>query len=119
MGLRRRPQRADPRKSPARQRRQETLRRHENSAQKSQMASRRDFALDDCFPPEHIESYVNKSLANLGVEKLDLIQFHTWEDRWLNDERLPRAVEKLRSSGKAQAVGVSVNRWEPYNGIRA
>src|SRR5216684_2330798 len=81
--------------------------------------SRRDFTLDDCYPPDHIEEYVNKSLANLGVEKLDLIQFHTWEDRWINDERLPRAVEKLRSSGKAEAVGVSVNRWEPCNGIRA
>src|SRR5882672_10673681 len=57
--------------------------------------SRRDFTLDDCYPPDHIEAYVNKSLANLGVEKLDLIQFHTWEDRWLNDERLQRAVEKL------------------------
>ncbi len=45
--------------------------------------SRRDFTLDDCYPPNHIEEYVNKSLANLGVEKLDLIQFHTWEDRWL------------------------------------
>src|SRR6266851_5320469 len=81
--------------------------------------SRRDFTLDDCYPPDHIEEYVNKSLANLGVDKLDLIQFHTWEDRWLNDERLSRAVEKLRTSGKAQAVGVSVNRWEPCNGIRA
>jgi len=81
--------------------------------------SRRDFTLDDCYPPNHIEEYVNKSLANLGVEKLDLIQFHTWEDRWLTDERLPRAVEKLRTSGKAEAVGVSVNRWEPCNGIRA
>jgi aryl-alcohol dehydrogenase-like predicted oxidoreductase len=84
-----------------------------------QWPSRRDFTLDDCYPPDHIEAYVNKSLANLGVEKLDLIQFHTWEDRWLTDERLPRAVEKLRASGKAEAVGVSVNRWEPYNGIRA
>src|SRR5256886_4225277 len=81
--------------------------------------SRRDFTLDDCFPPDYIEEYVNESLANLGVEKLDLIQFHTWEDRWLNDERLPRAVEKVRTAGKAQAVGVSVNRWEPCNGIRA
>src|SRR5260370_620300 len=79
--------------------------------------SRRDFMLDDCYPPDHIEAYVNKSLANLGVEKLDLIQFHTWEDRWLNDERLPRVVEKLRASGKAEAIGVSVNRWEPCNGI--
>src|SRR5260370_1819152 len=81
--------------------------------------SGRDFMLDDCYPPDHIEAYVNKRLANLGVEKLDLIQFHTWEDRWLNDERLPRVVEKLRASGKAEAVGVSVNRWEPCNGIRA
>ena len=30
-----------------------------------------------------------KSLKNLGVETIDLMQFHTWEDRWLNDERLP------------------------------
>jgi len=81
--------------------------------------SRREFTLDDCFPPEYIEEYIDKSLANLGVERLDLIQFHTWEDRWLNDERLPRAVEKLRSSGKVAAVGVSVNRWEPCNGLRA
>jgi aryl-alcohol dehydrogenase-like predicted oxidoreductase len=28
-------------------------------------------------------------------------------------------VEKLRTSGKAEAIGVSVNRWEPFNGIRA
>jgi aryl-alcohol dehydrogenase-like predicted oxidoreductase len=81
--------------------------------------SRRDFTLDDCYPPEYIEEYINKSLKNLGVEKLDLIQFHTWEDRWLNDERLPRAIEKIRASSKADAVGVSVNRWEPHNGIRA
>jgi len=54
---------------------------HENSAKNLQWPSRRDFTLDDCYPPDHIEAYVNKSLANLRVEKLDLIQFHTWEDR--------------------------------------
>jgi len=81
--------------------------------------SRRDFTLDDCYPPAYINEYVDHSLQNLGVEKLDLIQFHTWEDRWLNDERLTRAIEDLRASGKAQAVGVSVNRWEPCNGMRA
>ena len=81
--------------------------------------SRREFSLDDCFPPAYINEYVEKSLANIGVETLDLIQFHTWEDKWLDDERLPRAIENLRSSGKVRAVGVSVNRWEPWNGIRA
>ena len=81
--------------------------------------SRREFSLDDCFPPAFIVEYVEKSLANIGVETLDLIQFHTWEDHWLDDARLPRAIETLRSSGKVRAVGISLNRWEPWNGIRA
>src|SRR5439155_4255013 len=75
--------------------------------------SRRDFTLDDCFPPDHIEEYVNKSLANLGVEKLDLIQFHTWEDRWLTDERLPRAklneVELDRKSTRLNSSHVAIS----------
>jgi aryl-alcohol dehydrogenase-like predicted oxidoreductase len=75
--------------------------------------------LDDCYPPEYIDEYVEKSLKNLGVETIDLMQFHTWEDRWLNDERLSRAIEKMKKSGKVRAVGPSVNRWEPHNGIRA
>jgi aryl-alcohol dehydrogenase-like predicted oxidoreductase len=80
---------------------------------------RREFTLDDCFPPDYIEQYVDKSLQNIAVETLDLIQFHIWEDHWLDDERLPRAVEKLRASGKVRSVGISLNRWEPWNGIRA
>ncbi len=81
--------------------------------------SRREFSLDESYPPDYIEEYLNKSLKNIGVETLDLIQFHTWEDGWLDDVRLPRAIEKLRKSGKVRAVGISINRWEPWNGIRA
>jgi aryl-alcohol dehydrogenase-like predicted oxidoreductase len=84
-----------------------------------QWPSQRAFSLDDCFPPEYIDEYVGKSLVNIGVETLDLIQFHTWEDSWLDDERLARAIQKLRDSGKVRAVGISSNRWEPENGIRA
>ncbi len=81
--------------------------------------SRREFSLDESYPPGYIEEYLNKSLKNIGIETLDLIQFHTWEDGWLDDVRLPRAIEKLRKSGKVRAVGISINRWEPWNGIRA
>ena len=81
--------------------------------------SRREFSLDDCYPPDYIVEYIEKSLTNIGVETLDLIQFHTWEDAWLDNEGLPRAIEDLRSSGKVRAVGISLNRWEPWNGIRA
>lgn len=81
--------------------------------------SRREFTLDDCFPPDYVEEYIDKSLKNLAVETIDVMQFHTWEDRWLNDERLPRSIEKMKKSGKVRAFGPSINRWEPWNGIRA
>lgn len=81
--------------------------------------ARPEYSLDDSYPPAHIFEYVEKSLANLGVETLDLIQIHTWEDSWLDDERFIRAIEKLRDSGKVRAVGISLNRWEPWNGLRA
>jgi aryl-alcohol dehydrogenase-like predicted oxidoreductase len=81
--------------------------------------SRPEYSLDDSYPPDYIVEYVDKSLKNIGVDVLDLIQFHTWEDIWLDDVRLPNAIEKLHASGKVRAVGISLNRWEPTNGIRA
>jgi len=79
----------------------------------------KEFSLDDCYPPEYVFEYVDKSLKNLGRESADLIQYHTWMDSWLDDPRTHTTLEKLRSSGKVRAVGISQNRWEPENGIRA
>jgi len=81
--------------------------------------SRREFTLDDCFPPDHIDQYVHSSLENLGLENLDLIQFHTWEDSWLEDHRWVKQIDYLRQQGLIRAVGISINRWEPWNGVRA
>jgi len=81
--------------------------------------ARPEFSLDESYPPDYIFEYVDKSLKNIGVATLDLIQLHTWEDTWLGDERILPAIEKLRRSGKVRAVGLSPNRWEPANGIRA
>ena len=81
--------------------------------------SRREYTLDDCFPPDHIERYVHRSLKNAGLPSFDLIQFHTWEDRWVADERWAKKMGELRSQGLVHAVGVSINRWEPWNGVKA
>lgn len=81
--------------------------------------SRREYALDNCFPPEHIEEYVQKSLNNAGIESYDLMQFHTWEDSWLEDDRWVYKMEDLKSQGLIHAIGISQNRWEPWNGIKA
>ncbi len=80
--------------------------------------SRRGFTLDDTFPPDHIEQYVHSSLQNSGLDSFDLMQFHVWEDDWLDDDRWAKKVDELRRQGLFHAVGISINRWEPWNGIR-
>src|SRR5262249_24494719 len=44
-----------------------------------------DASLDDTFPADHIREFTEKSLANLGVSTLDLVQFHVWNDGWASD----------------------------------
>jgi len=80
--------------------------------------SRREFSLDDCFPPDHIEKYVHSSLKNAGLDKFDLMQFHVWEDHFVEDDRWARKMDDLRTQGLIDAVGISINRWEPWNGVR-
>ncbi len=77
--------------------------------------SRRGFALEDVFPPDYIREYTEKSLENLGAERIDLMQFHVWEDAWAADERWQKALTDLQREGLITGVGVSVNRWEPDN----
>jgi aryl-alcohol dehydrogenase-like predicted oxidoreductase len=76
-------------------------------------------SLDDCYSPNHIEEYVCKSLANAKLESFDLVQFHTWDDAWANDDRWVRKMEDLRSRGLLHGVGVSLKRWQPWNGVEA
>ena len=81
--------------------------------------ARPEFSLEDCFPPDHIEEYVLKSLKNAGLEYFDLMQFHTWEDHWLEDERGINKMIDLKNQGLFHAIGISMNRWECWNGLKA
>ena len=81
--------------------------------------SQRDFNLEDCYPPDYIDEYIEHSLANLELPSIDLIQLHTWEDSWLADDRWIKKLDELRREGKIGAIGLSLNRWEPWNGVKA
>ena len=76
-------------------------------------------ALADVFPPDHIREYTERSLENLGVDAIDLQQFHVWSDHWAADESWQRAVTDLKREGLVRACGISVNRWKPTNVLRA
>jgi aryl-alcohol dehydrogenase-like predicted oxidoreductase len=78
-----------------------------------------DSTLMQSFPPDHVEEYVHRSLKNAGLEQLDLMQFHTWNDEWMRDDRWFYKLDDLRSQKLINAMGISINRWEPWNGVRA
>jgi aryl-alcohol dehydrogenase-like predicted oxidoreductase len=75
--------------------------------------------VDDVFPYSHVVEFTRASLANLGVERIDLQQFHVWDDSWAADDGWKRAVEDLKRDGLVAAFGISVNRWQPENVLRA
>jgi len=81
--------------------------------------SRREFRLDDCFPPEHIEEYVTRSLENSGLDHFDLMQFHVWEDHFIEDDSWAKKVAEIKGQGLIHAIGISINRWEPWNAVRS
>jgi aryl-alcohol dehydrogenase-like predicted oxidoreductase len=75
--------------------------------------------LEEVYPPDHIRAYTEKSLDNLGLSCLDLQQFHVWNDEWAADARWQDAVARLKDEGLVRAFGISVNRWEPANVLKA
>jgi aryl-alcohol dehydrogenase-like predicted oxidoreductase len=81
--------------------------------------ARPEYSLDDVYPPEYIREYTEKSLANIGVSTIDLQQFHVWSDTWAADDRWQRAAAKLKEERLVRAIGISINRWQPTNVLRA
>lgn len=73
----------------------------------------------EVFPAGHVISCTLRSLANLGVDAIDLQQLHVWDDSWTADSGWREAVEHLKTKGLVRAFGISVNRWEPENVLGA
>ncbi len=78
-----------------------------------------DYAIEDVFPADYVVEATDTSLRNLGVERIDLQQFHVWTDVWAECDEWMEAVERLKRSGKVRACGISVNRWDPTNVVEA
>jgi aryl-alcohol dehydrogenase-like predicted oxidoreductase len=72
----------------------------------------------EVFPGDYVRECAERSLANLGLERIDLLQLHVWNDDWADRGDWREAVEELRAAGTIRAFGVSINDHEPANSLR-
>ena len=72
----------------------------------------------DTFPGDHIRKYTERSLQNLGVDALDLQQFHVWSDTWMEQGDWLDTVQQLKNEGKIHFFGVSINDHEPESALK-
>ncbi len=77
-----------------------------------------DAPLEDFFPPAWIRKSCERSLRNLGVERIDVLQLHVWADAWTDRDEWYRALSDLRSEGKIRLIGVSINSHDPASALR-
>jgi aryl-alcohol dehydrogenase-like predicted oxidoreductase len=73
----------------------------------------------DVFPADHVFKYADLIRKKLGVDAIDVLQLHVWDDSWTEEKEFHDTVQKLKSDGWIRSFGLSLNRWEPENGLRA
>lgn len=84
-----------------------------------QWPAKAEYRYRDVFPREHVFEYAQKIRKELGTASIDLLQFHVWDDSWAQESEFRETVQKLKSDGVVRSFGLSLNRWQPENGIEA
>jgi aryl-alcohol dehydrogenase-like predicted oxidoreductase len=74
--------------------------------------------VDQTFPGDHVIACTEASLTNLGLETIDVQQFHVWSDEWVNQGDWLEAIHKLKEQGKVHSFGISINDHQPANAIK-
>jgi len=73
---------------------------------------------DEAFPADYVRSCTERSLRNLGLDTIDVQQFHVWSDDWVGRGSWLEGIEALKSEGKIRAFGVSINDHQPANALK-
>jgi aryl-alcohol dehydrogenase-like predicted oxidoreductase len=76
-------------------------------------------AYEDVFPQAYVLESADRIRRALAMDRIDLLQFHVWDDGWADEPAFVATVEKLKRDGIIAAFGLSLNRWEPWNGLKA
>jgi aryl-alcohol dehydrogenase-like predicted oxidoreductase len=73
---------------------------------------------DEAFPADWVRSCTERTLSNLGMDTLDVQQFHVWSDEWVGRGSWLEGVEALKDEGKIRFFGISINDHQPSNAIK-
>jgi aryl-alcohol dehydrogenase-like predicted oxidoreductase len=73
---------------------------------------------DAAFPADHVRASTERSLSNLGLDVIDVMQFHVWSDEWVGRGSWLEGIQSLRDEGKIRFFGVSINDLQPANAIK-
>lgn len=81
--------------------------------------ARPGIGIQDVFPYDYCIASTEASLRNLGVETIDLQQFHVWNPEWVECDDWRRAIEDLKQAGKVRCFGISINDHQPASALTA
>jgi len=73
---------------------------------------------EDLFPVDYVLDTTRHILDTIRIDKIPLLQLHVWDDRWTDDPALAEVIRQLKNKGLIDCFGISLNRWEPSNGVR-
>ncbi len=73
----------------------------------------------EVFPADHVFKYAQRIREKLGVDSIDVLQFHVWDEGWTDEPEFRDTVQKLKADGWIRSFGLSLNRWEPENGMQS
>ena len=79
--------------------------------------ARPGIGIEEVFPYDYILRSTDRSLKNLAVESIDLMQLHVWNPEWIARDEWRRGLESLKQSGKVRAVGISINDHQPDSAL--
>jgi aryl-alcohol dehydrogenase-like predicted oxidoreductase len=80
--------------------------------------ARSAYKYQDVFPADHVFQHADMIRKKLRIDSIDLLQFHVWDDSWSDEPEFRSTVEKLKGGGIIRHFGLSLNRWEPENGLK-
>jgi len=78
-----------------------------------------EYKYKDVFSAAHVFKYADLIRKKLRTDSIDVLQFHVWDDSWTDEPEFRSTVEKLKKDGWIRYFGLSLNRWQPENGIKA